>query len=59
MYWPARRIVVEAHNSFGVTELGTKWAFAEGRVGGPNAYQTYILLANPGDGGEGDDHLSA
>lgn len=47
MYWPDGGWV-EAHNSFGVTELGTKWAFAEGRVGGTVASQTYILLANPG-----------
>jgi protocatechuate 3,4-dioxygenase beta subunit len=47
MYWPDGGWV-EAHNSFGVTELGTKWAFAEGRVGGATANQTYILLANPG-----------
>jgi hypothetical protein len=33
---------------FGLTRLGTKWAFGEGRVGGAVSYQTYILLANPG-----------
>jgi autotransporter-associated beta strand protein len=38
----------EAHNSFGVTAVGTKWGLAEGRSGGSQAYQTYILLANPG-----------
>lgn len=37
----------EAHNSFGVTETGTRWSLAEGRVGGPQAFETYILLANP------------
>ena len=25
-----------------------EWLLAEGRVGGANAYTTYILLANPG-----------
>ncbi len=47
-YWPdpAPRWY-EAHNSFGVTEAATSWGLAEGRVGGPEAYQTYILLANP------------
>jgi hypothetical protein len=25
-----------------------RWGLAEGRVGGPESYQTYILLANPG-----------
>ena len=43
-----RRRWYEAHNSFGVTAAGQKWGLAEGRVGGPNAAQTFILLANPG-----------
>jgi hypothetical protein len=47
-YWPAPDWY-EAHNSFGVTATGTRWGLAEGRVGGANAYQTFILLANPGD----------
>jgi len=48
-YWPfTPDRWQEAHNSFGVSALGTKWGLAEGRVGGPEAYQTYILLANPG-----------
>jgi hypothetical protein len=47
MYWPTAPWY-EAHNGFGLTTLGTKWAFGEGRVGGARAYQTYILLANPG-----------
>ena len=37
----------EAHNSFGVTEAGLRWGVADGRIGGPRDYQTYILLANP------------
>jgi hypothetical protein len=37
-----------AHNSMGVTDLGTKWALAEGEVGGPFGANSYILLANPG-----------
>jgi hypothetical protein len=46
-YWPgAPASWYEAHNSFGATALGTKWGLAEGRVGGPEGYQTYILLAN-------------
>ena len=46
-YWPGSPANwYEAHNSFGATSLGTKWGLAEGRVGGPEAYQTYILLAN-------------
>jgi hypothetical protein len=31
-----------------VTETATRWGLAEGRVGGANGDQTYILLANPG-----------
>jgi hypothetical protein len=50
MYWagPASSWY-EAHNSFGLTTLGTKWGIAEGRVGGPRGYETYILLANTND----------
>jgi hypothetical protein len=48
-YWPGpAENWFEAHNSFGVTALGTKWGLAEGRVGGTAEAQTYILLANPG-----------
>jgi hypothetical protein len=48
-YWPDQAPQwFEAHNSFGVTAVGTKWGLAEGRNGGLEAYQTYILLANPG-----------
>ena len=46
-YWP-NPAWYEAHNSFGVTASATRWALAEGRVGGPRAEQTYILLANAG-----------
>jgi len=46
-YWPAPDWY-EGHNSFGVTATGTHWGLAEGRAGGANAYQTFILLANPG-----------
>jgi Ca2+-binding RTX toxin-like protein len=46
-YWPGPASNwYEAHNSFGATSLSMKWGLAEGRVGGPEAYQTYILLAN-------------
>jgi autotransporter-associated beta strand protein len=48
-YWPLGPIEwTEAHNSFGVTEAAKRWVLAEGRVGGTEGYQTYILLANPG-----------
>jgi hypothetical protein len=37
----------EAHNSFGLTDSAIRQALAEGRVGGPLKYTTYILLSNP------------
>jgi Ca2+-binding RTX toxin-like protein len=47
-YWPSTPDQwFEAHNSFGATSLGLKWGLAEGRVGTPANYLTYILLANP------------
>lgn len=39
---------LESHNSFGVTVPSTKWGLAEGRIGGPSKFQSYILIANPG-----------
>jgi hypothetical protein len=48
MYWPmAAASWNEASNAFGVTETALRWGLAEGRVGGPNAFQTFILVANP------------
>jgi hypothetical protein len=47
VYWP-RSAWYEGHNSAGETAPGTRWGLAEGRVGGPNQAQTYILIANPG-----------
>jgi hypothetical protein len=48
-YWPDPAPAwYEAHNSFGVTAPGRSWGLAEGRAGGAEAYQTYILIANPG-----------
>jgi hypothetical protein len=32
--------------TFGSTSLGTRWGFAEGRVGGPQAFHTYLRLFN-------------
>src|SRR4029079_13772386 len=46
-YWP-HGDWYESHNSAGETATGTNWGLAEGRVGGPNNAQTYILVANPG-----------
>ncbi len=36
----------EAHNSPGATSTGTRWALAEGEVGGTRGVETYLLLAN-------------
>jgi hypothetical protein len=47
VYWPHGNWY-EAHNTAAETSPGTKWGLAEGRVGGTNHAQTYILLANPG-----------
>ena len=47
-YWPHGGWY-EAHNSAGETAADTRWALAEGRVGGDNHAQTYILLANSGN----------
>ena len=49
MYWPMNPASWnEASNAFGVTETASRWALAEGRVGGPFAFQTFVLVANPG-----------
>ena len=37
---------MEAHNSFGATRTATRWGLAEGRLGGPRGFETYILIAN-------------
>jgi hypothetical protein len=47
-YWPDPAPQwYEAHNSFGVTATAKKWGLAEGRVGGADNAQTYILVAMP------------
>jgi uncharacterized repeat protein (TIGR01451 family) len=50
MWWPGPGIAAdfwtEAHNSPGATATGTRWALAEGEVGGVDAAETYILIAN-------------
>lgn len=51
MWWPGdSRTWVEAHNSPGATQPGTRWAVADGEAArGANARATYILVANPSD----------
>ncbi len=47
MWWPGNSTTWhEAHNSAGSTTTGTRWALAEGEVGGPRATATFILIAN-------------
>ena len=47
MYWPGGATSwYEAHNSFGITSVGTKWGLSEGRVGQAQGFETFILLAN-------------
>ena len=47
MWWPGDfSSWMEAHNSPGSTETATRWGLAEGEVGGDDAVETYILIAN-------------
>ena len=47
MWWPnGGANWFEAHNSPGATVTGTKWALAEGEVGGAGSTETYVLIAN-------------
>jgi hypothetical protein len=49
MYWPGVPGPWHgAHNSLGITSLRTRWALAEGEVGGADGGSTFVLLANPG-----------
>ena len=52
MYWPELSPggtvpFGEGHNSAGVVSTATRWGLAEGRIGGPHEFDTFILLANP------------
>jgi autotransporter-associated beta strand protein len=48
MYWQGdAEQFGEGHNSSGVVSTATRWGLAEGRIGGPREFVTYILLANP------------
>jgi autotransporter-associated beta strand protein len=48
MYWPGDGVTFgEGHSSSGLTSTALDWVLGEGRTGGPSAYSTYILLANP------------
>jgi hypothetical protein len=48
MYWGGDASPFgEGHNSSGMVDTATNWGLADGRVGGPEQFSTYILLANP------------
>jgi hypothetical protein len=50
MWWPGDSSTwAEAHNSGGVTSSATRWALAEGEVGGARNTKTYVLVSNPTD----------
>ncbi len=44
-WWPGSGWY-EAHNSPGATTTGTRWAVADGEVGGARNIDTYVLVAN-------------
>ncbi|MFN8060608.1 MAG: SBBP repeat-containing protein [Vicinamibacterales bacterium] len=48
MWWPGptANSWQEAHNSFGSTVTGTRWALADGERGGPRSTETFVLIAN-------------
>lgn len=48
MWWPGPSAAqwAEAHNSAGASTTATRWALAEGEVGGSQGRETFILLAN-------------
>jgi len=47
MWWPGTAATWhEAHNSPGALLTGTRWALAEGELGGAAGIETYILIAN-------------
>ena len=47
MWWPGTSATWhESHNAPGATATGTRWALAEGQVGGTRGIDTYVLIAN-------------
>jgi hypothetical protein len=38
---------VESHASSGASQAAAHWALAEGAVGGPLGFETYLIFANP------------
>lgn len=47
-YWPGPPDTwYEGHNGFGSVELATRWGLADGRTGGADRFQTFVLFMNP------------
>ncbi|MFN8060478.1 MAG: M12 family metallo-peptidase [Vicinamibacterales bacterium] len=47
MWWPGSSATwQESHNSAGSATAGPRWGLADGEVGGANATETYVLIAN-------------
>jgi hypothetical protein len=51
MWWPGPEMTpdfwYEAHNAFGASATAPAWVVAGGEVGGADAAETYVLIANP------------
>ena len=48
MYWDrSTGVRVEGHSSHGVIEPSTRWATGDARVGGPQQYDSFLLVGNP------------
>jgi hypothetical protein len=51
MWWPGPETTpdfwYESHNAFGTTATAPAWLVAGGEVGGADAAETYVLIANP------------
>ncbi|MGH9163017.1 MAG: hypothetical protein ACRD2X_23895, partial [Vicinamibacteraceae bacterium] len=52
MWWPGPTAAnwYESHSTVGATKTSTRWAIAEGEVGGAAETQTYVLVANTSAG---------
>jgi hypothetical protein len=48
MWWPGSGSWQEGHAAAGATSTATRWAMADGSVGGSREVRTYVLIANPG-----------
>ena len=61
MYWPGGFFdYYEGHSSAGSTTTALEWVVGGGENGGPDAAQTFVLIANTENrAGRGDDHAAA